>query len=206
MRTSTKFTAVAVSAIGLALAAVSPAQAATYSTGHFDLLDVDRSATGTVTLDVKAYSPANDDLSPAGNTFAVGSNTLGTVGSGLACLGATSDPVYRLPQSQPSNNDRLYAGWNTEDAGATTTLSLVSASMPAGARFAVYQSSSFGSASFKLNTNTTSGCQVGSFGVSAGSHAHGFWAFTKPGTYTLVFKATVGTASSSNVTYSFKVG
>ena len=205
MRTSTKLVSVVASAFGLALATVSPAQAATYSTGHFDLLDVDRSATGVVTLDVKSYSPANDDLSPAGNTFKVGANTLGTVGSGLACLGASSDQVYRLPQGTPSDA-RLFAGWNTEDAGGSTTLTLVGATVPAGAKFAIYQASAFGSLSYKLNTSTTSGCQVSSFTVSAGTHGHGYWTFTKPGTYTLVFKATVGTASSGNVTYSFQVG
>lgn len=196
--------AVAAAAVVLAISAASPAAAATYTAGHFDLLDVDRSTTGAITLDVKSYSPANDDLAVGGNTFVVGANTLGTVGSGLACLGTTSDPVYRLPQS--STAGRLHAGWNAEDSSLGVTLTLVSASVPSGAKFALYQTS-LGSAAFKLNTNAATGCAKASFPVAAGTHAHGFWAFTKPGGYALTFKATASDgAASGNVTYAFQVG
>ncbi|MGL5857893.1 MAG: choice-of-anchor M domain-containing protein [Angustibacter sp.] len=193
---------VGVVAVVTSLALASPAQAATYSTGHFDLLDVDYSGSGSPTLDVKQYSTGNDDLSPAGNTFRVLPAAQTTLGSGLSCIGTASTQVYRLPQTL--NSSLLYAGWNAEDSTGNVTLQLVSASVPSGAKFALYQAVT-GGTSIKLNT-TTGSCNRSSFAMTAGTHAHANWVFTKAGTYTLTFRATVGSASSANVAYTFSVG
>lgn len=203
MRNFARTAAALVVAAGLAVSAATPASAATYSSGHFDVFDVDYSG-GSLTLDIKGYTPANDDINPATTTLAVGANTLTSLGTGLSCLGASSDSVYRLPQSATS--DKLYAGWNTEDSTTAVTLQLVSSTVPSGAKFAIYQSG-LGSVSYKISTSTLSGCSVASFPIAAAAHAHGYWVFTRPGTYSLTFKATTSAgASSGNVTYTFQVG
>ncbi|MGL4172652.1 MAG: choice-of-anchor M domain-containing protein [Actinomycetota bacterium] len=184
------------------VALTAPAQAATYTTGHFDLLDVDYSGSGSPTIDVKQYSPINDDLSPSGNTFRVPAAAQSTLGSGLSCIGSSSSQVYRLPQTLNSN--LLYAGWNAQDSTGNVTLELVSASVPSGAKFALYQAVT-GGTSIKLNT-TSGGCNLSSFTMSSGTHAHANWVFTQAGTYTLTFRAKVGSATSSNVAYTFSVG
>ncbi|MGL5857894.1 MAG: choice-of-anchor M domain-containing protein [Angustibacter sp.] len=204
MRTTTRWLGVlaaTVSAVlGVALAA--PAHAATYSRGHFDLLDIDYGGTGSPTLDVKRYSPVDDDVNPSGDTFLVPSGARGTLGSGLSCVGSASSQVYRLPQT--ANSRLLYAGWNAENSTRGATVELVRSSVPSGARFALYQATT-GSVSVKLNTASGT-CRRASFAVAAGSHAHGNWVFTQAGTYRLTFRATVGTARSSEVTLTFRVG
>ncbi|MGL5828299.1 MAG: choice-of-anchor M domain-containing protein [Angustibacter sp.] len=185
-----------------ALALAAPAQAATFTSGHFDLLDVDYSGSGSPTLNVKQYSPANDNLSPSGNVFNVPAAALSTLGSGLSCIGAASAQVYRLPQTQ--NASLLYAGFNAENSTSNVTLQLVSAAVPTGGKFALYQAV-LGGTSTKLNSSTGS-CAASSFVIPQGTHAHANWVFTKAGTYTLTFKATTGSVNSGNVAYTFTVG
>jgi surface-anchored protein len=191
-------TAAFVAAVSLS----SPVQAATFSTGHFDLLDVDYTGTGSPTLTIKQYSPANDNINPVGNVIAIPAAAQTTLGAGLTCIGASTDSVYRLPQTLNAN--LIYAGFNTEGTATAPTLQLVSASTPVGGKFAMYQAVT-GGVSIKLASSATS-CGVSSFSAAAGQHAHANWVFTKAGTYTLTFKATIGAVSSGNVAYTFTVG
>jgi surface-anchored protein len=188
-----------------------PAAAATIQSGHLDALDLDY-AGGALTLDIKTYSPVNDDLGPAGTTLRLLSSSAITVPSGSAwtCLGAAGSTVYVAPQTQ--NSSLIWAGWNTEDVPAAqgpVKLELVSASGPG--RFALYTTNSFGTPTYRLNTNTAAGCPVSVWpgGIAAGTHAHGNWAFSALGTYTLTFKATTQNGSgvsTPNVSYTFQVG
>lgn len=203
---SRSIAALTLAVVGLAVHQA-PASAATISSDHVDVLDVDTSGS-SVSLNIKTYSPANDNVNPVGTTLAVPASTLTTVPSGVpACLGAAGSAVYRLPQSQQSGI--LYAGWNTEDASATTTLELdvANSTVPVGGKFALY-TTGLAYVSVKFNTNTAPGCMVASFpgGIPAGSHGHAYWTFSKKGTYVLKFRATVGANSSGWISYTFAVG
>ena len=121
--------------------------------------------------------------------------------------------MYVAPQTYVA--DRLYAGWNTTDVPAAqgpVKLELTSWSGPAGSRFALYTTAGFpATPSFKLNTNTATGCPVSVWpgGIAAGTHAHGNWAFSTAGIYTLTFRATAQNgagATSGEVTYTFQAG
>ncbi|GAA3212297.1 choice-of-anchor M domain-containing protein [Dactylosporangium siamense] len=209
-----RFAAVAASAVVLLGLTAMPAAAATIQSGHIDGLDIDY-ANGVLSLDIKTYSPVNDDLAPSGTTLRLLSSSAITVPSGTAwsCLGAAGSTVYVAPQTQ--NVNLLYTGWNAEDVPAAqgpVKLELVSWTAPAGGRFALYTTAGFPAApTFRLNTNAAAGCPVTVWpgGIAAGSHAHGNWAFSQLGTYTLTFKATAQNgagATSGNVTYTFQVG
>jgi surface-anchored protein len=191
-----------------------PANAATIQSGHLDAFDIDY-VNGSLTLDIKTYSPANDDLSPAGTTLRVLSSSTITVPSGTAwsCLGPAGSTMYVAPQTQ--NPNLLYAGWNTEDVPAAqgpVRLQLVSVTGPAGARFALYTTAGFpATPTFRLNSNSAPGCGLTLWpgGIAAGTHAHGNWAFSALGTYTLTFQATAQNgagATSGTVSYTFQVG
>ena len=189
-----------------------PANAATIQSGHIDAFDLDY-ANGVLTLDIRTYSPANDDLSPAGTTLRVLSSSTVTVPSGTAwsCLGPAGSTMYVAPQTQ--NPNVLYPGWNTEDVPAAqgpVKLELVGATGPG--RFALYSTAGFpATPTFRLNTNSAAGCGVSVWpgGIAAGTHAHGNWAFSALGTYTLTFRATVQNgagATSGTVSYTVQVG
>jgi surface-anchored protein len=204
---------------GVALLA-SPASAATITTGHIDVLDVDYEA-GALSLDIKTYSPLSpvtDDLSPTGTVLRVLPAWTTTVPSGAAwsCLGTAGSTLYVAPQSYDAN--KLYAGWNTDDVAAAQgpiKIELVSAvSNPPGGRFTLYTTATSGLSvvpTFRLNSNTAAGCSLPVWpgGIGAAVHGHGNWAFSQAGTYTLTFKATAQNgagATSGNVAYTFQVG
>ena len=194
-----------------------PASAATISSGHVDVLDIDYEGT-TLSLNIRdsRTSTVYDDVSPAATTLAVVPSTLTTVpsGSGYSCLGTAGSPVYLLPQSNVSGV--LWAGWNTEGIPSNAlqnnnvTLRLDSWTIPSGARFALYTTSLSGP-TFRLNTNSTTGCPRTTWTLPRNTHGHGWWAFTKAGTYTLKFRATATTSGgvakdTGLVTYTFVVG
>jgi surface-anchored protein len=191
-----------------------------FSNGHIDLLDIDY-ASGNLSLNIRDSTviPVNDNLPPHRTLLDVLPGARNTVpsGSSFACLGTAGAPVYLLPQTQDIN--LLWPGWDTNDVPAAAltndkvAVELVSSTMPAGARFALY-TTNLGNASFMFNTNTAPGCQITSWpggGLSRGTHGHGWWAFSAPGIYTLTFRATATTTggvpkSSGDQTYTFVVG
>ncbi|KHD77903.1 hypothetical protein MB27_08315 [Actinoplanes utahensis] len=197
-----------------------PALAATYSTGHIDILDLDYEGTA-LSLNAKTYAgvtPVTDDLSPSGNVFRVLSSWTTTVpsGSSWSCLGPAGSTMYVLPQDYDAA--KLYPGWNTEDVASAqgpVKLELVSAtSNPPGGRFTLYTTVKSGLVvvpTFRLNSNTAAGCNLPVWpgGISAGGHGHSNFAFSQLGTYTVTFKATAQNgsgATTGNVVYTFQVG
>lgn len=206
----------AVSTLAATIFASSPAMAATVETGHVDVFDIDfNAADNSLTLDIKTYAPENDDLSPADTVIRVAPTSTATIPGGTAwqCLGPAGSTVYVAPQTFVA--DRLYAGWNTTDLPAAqgpVKLELTGWSGPAGSRFALYTTAGFpATPSFRFNTSTATGCPVSVWpsGIAAGTHAHGNWAFSTAGTYTLTFRATAQNgagASSGEVTYTFQAG
>jgi surface-anchored protein len=214
MRRTTRLLALAAAATVAVLGlTTTPASAATIETGHLDALDLDYS-NGALTLDIKTYSPANDDLSPTGTTLRLLPSSAITVPSSSAwsCLGAAGSTVYVAPQTQNAN--LLWAGWNTDDVPAAqgpVKMELVSVSAPAGGRFTLYTTNAFGTPTYRLNSNSAAGCPISVWpgNISAGVHAHGNWAFSALGTYTLTFKATTqggAGVSTPNVSYTIQVG
>lgn len=197
--------------VGLA----APASAATISSGHVDILDVDKVGSA-LTLSLRTYGATPDDaVAPSGTTIAVPAAARTTVPSstGYACLGAAGSPVHLLPQSESaaSASGLVWGGWNTEgvaDSPASVQLEIdvAGSTVPVGGRFALY-TTSLGAVSYKLSTSTASGCAAPSFQVARNAHAHGFWAFTQPGTYALKLRATgTGVSASPWETYTFVVG
>lgn len=217
MSSVSRLRTVAVGAAATALVAVvaAPSQAATLTSGHIDGFDIDASATA-LSLSIKTYSPADDDVAPAGTVLDVPAAALTTVPSGTsyACLGASGSSVYVLPQSEStaSSLGTLWAGWNTEGvpasgpASVSLELDVAGSTFPAGGRFALY-TTSLSTATFRLNSNATSSCTKSTFAINRNTHAHGNWAFTAPGTYTLRLRATAtGLTASAWQTYTFDVG
>lgn len=182
---------------------------------HLDV-DIDF-ASGALSLDFKTYTNMsagvplnNDDYSPVGNPIVVpvANSYVIPSGSQWACLGATGSTVYRLKQSFVANE--VWLGWNTQDVPAGTfvnnkvqleVVSVVSA--PAGAKFVLYTTNSFGSPTYQLNTSA-GGCNDQSLDVSNNSHLHGWWAFSAPGSYTVRFRAK-GTLNGGTVVTSSNV-
>lgn len=190
------------------------AHAATISSGHVDVLDVDL-VSGAFTLNIHTASPADDNVDPATTIIDVPASTLTTIpNSNYGCLGASGSSVYVLPQSESTATSlgAPWAGWNTQGvpSGGPASVNLVldpaTSTMPAGATFALY-TTSLGTPTFRFNTNTTGSCAKSTFTVNRNVHGHGAWAFTQPGIYTLRFQATgSGATASPWVTYTFDVG
>jgi anchored repeat ABC transporter substrate-binding protein len=103
----------------------------------------------------------------------------------LAFLGAPGDPVWLIPQVEQAGV--LWAGWNTEEidpgqvAGAVTW-TLEAAEGPGAV--AIFQTGTFGAIDVLLNSRDG---LPDSRAIPLGTHAHGSWAFTAPGTYRLTF-------------------
>ena len=184
-------TAAALSA-ALVVAAGSPAYAATTLTsGHVDVLDVDYTAPGTLTLNVGDQTGGTlVERDPADVVFQVPAAAKITVpaGSAWSFLGTAGGTAWVLPQGNTSG--LLWAGWNT-------------AEIPSG----VFQANSV---TFRLNSATGPG-HVSVYTVSSGTptrlfdssdglpdtrtvaynaHTHTNWGFTKAGTYTVSFEVT----------------
>lgn len=202
--------AVTVAVVGLT---TTTAYANTIETGHIDALNI-AYANGALTLDIKTYSPTAGNVSPANTVLRLASSSAIAVPSGSAwsCLGTAGSTVYVAPQAQ--NPNLLWPGWNTEDVPANqgpVKLELTNVSGPAGGRFTLYTTNAFGTPTYRLNTNSASGCPISVWpgNISAGTHAHGNWAFSAPGTYTLTFKATAqggSGVSTPAVSYTIQVG
>ncbi|WP_229072014.1 choice-of-anchor M domain-containing protein [Actinoplanes sp. DH11] len=184
-------TAAALSA-ALVVAAGSPAYAATTLTsGHVDVLDVDYTAPGTLTLNVGDQTGGTlMERDPADVVFQVPAAAKITVPAGTAWsfLGTTGGTAWVLPQGNTSG--LLWPGWNTAD-------------IPSG----VFQANSV---TFRLNSFTGPG-HVSVYTVASGTptrlfdssdglpdtravayhaHTHANWAFTKAGTYTVNYEVT----------------
>lgn len=181
------------------------AHAAPITSGHMDLdLDYSGGAGGVMSIDWKTYNPMSagtpindDDYAPSGNPVSVPLANAYTVpaSASFACLGAAGSTVYRLKQAQDAT--QVWLGYNTQDVPASTfvndkvALRLVSVvSAPAGGRFIMYQTNSFGTPTYLLNS-TAGACNVATFpgGISRNVHGHSWFAFSAPGSYTLRFEA-----------------
>lgn len=116
----------------------------------------------------------------------------------LAFLGRPGDPVWILPQTQRAG--LLWPGWNTEEIRAgevagPVTWRLVGVEGPGAA--AIYTIDAFGRPAVLFNSGDG---LPDARDVPLGTHAHGNWAFTRPGTYRLTFEMTARLASGATTT------
>ncbi len=127
-----------------------------------------------------------------------------------AFLGAPGSPVWILPQVEDPN--LLFAGIGTEEiepgalVGDSVKIKLAGVYGPG--KFSLFTVDEFGAPTVVLNSRDG---LPDSFDVAAGAHMHANWAFTKAGTYYLVFVVTARDAgtnelvSSGPVVYRFNV-
>jgi surface-anchored protein len=194
--------------------AATPAWADTIDEGHVDVLDVDYE-NGALTLNIKTYNPAADDVDPASTILGISASSTVVVPnrSGWSCLGPAGTVFYVGPQTLV--NGLLYAGWNAEDvpgAEEPIELKLVGWTLPdPSAKFLLYTTGF--TPNIKFNT-TAGGCERTIFpggigtGTVGGDHGHAVWAFSHTGTYTFTFRATTDSGagvSSGDQTYTFQV-
>lgn len=169
-----------------ALAAVAgPADAVTLSQGHVDY--------GVRIVNGQLTSQVKDDTQPGGHvwrdpeatTFALSTSARETVPAGFSFIAPAGSTAWLIPQVQ--RPDVLWAGWNTEELSAAqvngpTIWRLTGVSGPGSV--AVFQTGAAGSADILFNSADG---LPDARQVPLGTHAHGTWSFTRPGTYVLTF-------------------
>ena len=104
----------------------------------------------------------------------------------LDAVGRPGQVVWLIPQVQKSGIPWL--GWNTEritsrQVRGAVTWTLKRASGPG--RVVIYQRGTFGEPDVMFSTGRS---RPGTRRLPLGTHAHGNWAFTRPGTYRLTFR------------------
>ncbi|MFK3983564.1 TIGR03773 family transporter-associated surface protein [Micromonospora sp. NPDC050397] len=116
-------------------------------------------------------------------------------GGDFGFLGPPAATVWQIPQTQ--KQDVLWAGWNTEELKPSqvtgpVTWKLTGVSGPGAV--AVYQLDAFGKPMVVFDS--ANGLPDG-YDIPLGTHAHGNWAFTRPGGYRLTFTQSARLASGS---------
>lgn len=179
--------------------------------GHFDL--------GSHVVDGALVARVKDDRSqpptwvaPESLTFVLGDAARVAVPSSAdySFLGAAGSDVWMVPQTQKAGVPWL--GWNTQHesvrSGVRGSVTFRLDSVDGPGELAVFMSDSFGGVG-ERSFGTISGFG-NSFQVPLNVHAHGNWAFTEPGTYTVTItqEATLATgrASSGTARLNFVVG
>ncbi|MFK4087064.1 TIGR03773 family transporter-associated surface protein [Kribbella sp. NPDC020789] len=118
-------------------------------------------------------------------------------GGAFEFLGPKGTPVWQIPQTQ--KDGVIWLGWNTEELkpgqvpGNTVTWRLDKVTGPG--RVAVFEFNSFGQP--QLIFNTADGLPD-TYQIPIGTHAHGNWTFTRPGTYNLTFTHSTPTAHTTS--------
>ena len=107
-------------------------------------------------------------------------------GGAFSFLGPAGTPIWQIPQTQKAGV--VWLGWNTEELttaqvyGGGIDWRLDKVTGPG--RVALFEFDSFGQP--KVIFNTADGLPD-TYRIPLGTHAHGNWAFTKPGTYKVTF-------------------
>jgi surface-anchored protein len=120
-------------------------------------------------------------------------------GTDYAFLGPAGSDVWLLPQAQQSGI--VWPGWNTQDPSVVNgvngdvTWRLTSVNGPGG--FKLFLTGSFGKPNVLFDSAKALPQQMR---IPPNTHAHGNWAFTKPGVYRLGVQMTATTKAGKSVT------
>lgn len=205
-----KATLVALAAGALAAgAAATPAAARTVlSSGHVDAVAA-RIDGGRLISTLKDSTGGRTVWrDPSSVTIRVVAKARTTVPAGLGVVGRTGSPVWLIPQVQRSGV--IWAGWNTEAVSSAQVRGAIRwtvSKISGPGRLVLFQSGSFGEADVLF----TSGARLPqAISIPLGTHAHGNWAFTKPGTYKVAYALSARSASGKTLgdssTLTFSVG
>jgi putative ABC transporter-associated repeat protein len=170
-----------------------PAQVTILGDGHVDLASrLDGRSLETVVKDTTRTSePIWRDLRKTVFWARSAARTVVPEAGGYDFLGRAGSPVWLLPQTQQSG--LLWPGWSTESLPVSATQGGVSWSLSevggldgaaAPGEFALFEAGTFGRPEVLFNTRDGLG---DAFTIPKNAHAHGSWAFEKPGTYCLAF-------------------
>ena len=128
-------------------------------------------------------------------------------GGAFAFLGPEGSPLWQIPQTQ--KDGVIWLGWNTEEltpAQLSTAVTWRLDRVTGPGNFAVFEFDSFGRP--KIIFNSGDGLPD-TYRIPLGTHAHGNWSFTKPGTYQATFThtatLTTGATSTTTSTLTFEV-
>ncbi|WP_436836968.1 TIGR03773 family transporter-associated surface protein [Micromonospora tulbaghiae] len=122
-----------------------------------------------------------------------------TVPAGAGFLGKQGDSVWLLPQTQQSG--LVWPGWNTQHesvvSGVRGDVTWTLKGVDGPGRFALFLTSSFGSEDVLFDSAEPFPQKLG---VPLNTHAHGNWAFGKPGLYRLAVQMSGTTTAGRSVT------
>ncbi|MEV4281596.1 TIGR03773 family transporter-associated surface protein [Actinoplanes xinjiangensis] len=119
-------------------------------------------------------------------------------GAGYAFLGKAGDKVHLLPQSQQPGI--VWPGWNTQHEsvvkGTKGTVTWRLKQVRGPGRFTLFLTGSFGTPEVIFDSAKSLPQRLG---IAPNTHAHGNWAFTKPGVYQLTVDMTATTTAGRSV-------
>ncbi|WP_433134488.1 TIGR03773 family transporter-associated surface protein [Micromonospora sp. CA-240977] len=122
-----------------------------------------------------------------------------TVPAGADFLGRQGDAVWLLPQSQQAGI--VWPGWNTQHesvvSGVKGNVTWILKGVDGPGRFALFLTGSFGKADVLFDSAKAFPQQLS---VPLNTHAHGNWAFSKPGRYRLSVQMNGTTSAGKAVT------
>ncbi|MDG9675926.1 TIGR03773 family transporter-associated surface protein [Micromonospora sp. DH14] len=122
-----------------------------------------------------------------------------TVPAGADFLGKQGDAVWLLPQSQQAGI--VWPGWNTQHesvvSGVKGNVTWTLKGVNGPGRFALFLTGSFGKADVLFDSAKAFPQQLS---VPLNTHAHGNWAFSKPGLYRLAVQMDGTTSAGKAVT------
>ncbi|MEV1155144.1 TIGR03773 family transporter-associated surface protein [Micromonospora chokoriensis] len=122
-----------------------------------------------------------------------------TVPAGADFLGKQGDTVWLLPQSQQAGI--VWPGWNTQHesvvSGVKGNVTWTLKGVDGPGRFALFLTGSFGKADVLFDSAKAFPQQLS---VPLNTHAHGNWAFSKPGLYRLAVQMSGTTNAGKTVT------
>lgn len=171
----------------------STAQVTVLGDGHVDLASrLDGRSLETVVKDTtRTTRPVWRDLRKTVFWARSAARTAVPAGGDYDFLGRAGSPVWLLPQTQRAG--LLWPGWSTESLPVSATRGGVGWSLTevggldgaaAPGEFALFEAGTFGRPEVLFNTRDRRG---DAFTIPKNAHAHGSWAFEKPGTYCLAF-------------------
>jgi putative ABC transporter-associated repeat protein len=182
----------------------------TLTSGHADYAV--RLEGGTLTSRLKDGTKAGDPVwrDPASVTIRLTSAAAAKApGGAFSFLGPAGSPIWQIPQTQKAGV--VWLGWNTEELttaqvyGGGVDWRLDKVTGPGS--LALFEFDSFGQP--KVVFNSADGLPD-SHRVPVGTHAHGNWTFTEPGTYKVTFTHSTtlatGKQAQDTATVTFVVG